>query len=44
MLWRAKAGREVVFVGYGLFAACVRDHVDSGAFAALGARLALSDR
>ncbi len=47
----------VVFVGYGLFAACVRDHVISrpqvlawmrrifaGAFAALGARLALSDR
>jgi threonine/homoserine/homoserine lactone efflux protein len=47
----------VVFVGYGLFAASVRDHVISrpqvlawmrrifaGAFAALGARLALSDR
>lgn len=46
-----------VFVGYGLFAASVRDHVISrprvltwmrrcfaGAFAALGARLALSDR
>jgi threonine/homoserine/homoserine lactone efflux protein len=47
----------VVFVGYGLFAASVRDHVISrpkvlawmrrifaGAFAALGARLAISDR
>jgi threonine/homoserine/homoserine lactone efflux protein len=47
----------VVFVGYGLFAAAVRDHVISrprvltwmrrvfaGAFAALGARLALADR
>ncbi len=47
----------VVFVGYGLFAASVRDHVISrpkvlawmrrifaGAFAALGARLALTDR
>ena len=47
----------VMFVGYGLFAASVRDHVISrpqvlawmrrifaGAFAALGARLALSDR
>jgi threonine/homoserine/homoserine lactone efflux protein len=47
----------VVFVGYGLFAASVRDHVISrprvltwmrrafaGAFAALGARLALADR
>ena len=47
----------VAFVGYGLFAASVRDHVISrprvlawmrrifaGAFAALGARLALSDR
>ncbi len=46
-----------VFVGYGLFAAAVRDHVISrprvltwmrrsfaGAFAALGARLALADR
>jgi threonine/homoserine/homoserine lactone efflux protein len=46
-----------VFVGYGLFAASVLDHVSSrprvltwmrrcfaGAFAALGARLALSDR
>lgn len=46
-----------VFVGYGLFAASVRDHVISrprvltwmrrtfaGAFVALGARLALSDR
>lgn len=47
----------VVFVGYGLFAASIRDHVISrprvltwmrrafaGAFAALGARLALADR
>ena len=47
----------VVFVGYGLFAASIRDHVISrprvltwmrrtfaGAFAALGARLALTDR
>ncbi len=47
----------VVFVGYGLFAASIRDHVISrprvltwmrrifaGAFAALGAKLALSDR
>jgi threonine/homoserine/homoserine lactone efflux protein len=47
----------VVFVGYGQFAAAVRDHVISrpkvltwmrrlfaGAFAALGAKLALSDR
>jgi threonine/homoserine/homoserine lactone efflux protein len=47
----------VVFVGYGLFAASVRDHVISrprvltwmrrafaGAFAALGARLAMADR
>ena len=47
----------VVFVGYGLFAASVRDHVISrprvltwmrrtfaGAFAALGAKLALADR
>jgi threonine/homoserine/homoserine lactone efflux protein len=47
----------VVFAGYGLFAASVRDHVISrpkvlawmrrifaGAFAALGARLALTDR
>jgi threonine/homoserine/homoserine lactone efflux protein len=46
-----------VFVGYGLFAAAIRDHVISrprvltwmrrtfaGAFAALGARLALTDR
>ena len=47
----------VVFVGYGLFAAAVRDHIVSrprvltwmrrvfaGAFVALGARLALTDR
>jgi threonine/homoserine/homoserine lactone efflux protein len=47
----------VVFVGYGLFAASIRDHVISrprvltwmrrsfaGAFAALGARLAIADR
>ena len=47
----------VVFVGYGLFAAAIRDHVISrprvlawmrrafaGAFAALGAKLALADR
>ena len=47
----------VVFVGYGLFAASIRDHVISrprvltwmrrsfaGAFAALGARLAFTDR
>ena len=47
----------VVFVGYGLFAASIRDHVISrprvltwmrrsfaGAFAALGAKLALADR
>jgi threonine/homoserine/homoserine lactone efflux protein len=47
----------VVFVGYGLFAASIRDHVISrprvltwmrrafaGAFAALGARLALAER
>lgn len=47
----------VVFVGYGLFAAAIRDHVVSrpkvmtwmrrafaGAFAALGAKLALADR
>ena len=47
----------VVFVGYGLFAASIRDHVISrpqvltwmrrsfaGAFAALGARLALTER
>ncbi|WP_395711197.1 hypothetical protein [Reyranella sp.] len=47
----------VVFVGYGLFAAAIRNHVISrprvltwmrrvfaGAFAALGARLALADR
>jgi threonine/homoserine/homoserine lactone efflux protein len=47
----------VVFVGYGLFAAAIRNHVISrprvltwmrrafaGAFAALGAKLALSDR
>jgi threonine/homoserine/homoserine lactone efflux protein len=47
----------VIFVGYGLFAASIRDHVISrprvltwmrrtfaGAFAALGARLALADR
>jgi threonine/homoserine/homoserine lactone efflux protein len=47
----------VVFVGYGLFAASIRNHVISrprvltwmrrtfaGAFAALGARLALADR
>jgi threonine/homoserine/homoserine lactone efflux protein len=47
----------VIFVGYGLFAASIRDHVISrpriltwmrrtfaGAFAALGAKLALADR
>lgn len=47
----------VVFVGYGLFAAAIRNHVISrprvltwmrrvfaGAFAALGAKLALADR
>ena len=47
----------VVFVGYGMFAAAVRDHVITrprvltwlrrtfaGAFAALGAKLALADR
>jgi threonine/homoserine/homoserine lactone efflux protein len=47
----------VIFVGYGLFAAAIRDHVISrprvltwmrrtfaGAFAALGAKLALADR
>jgi hypothetical protein len=45
----------VVFVGYGLFAASIRDHVISRprvliwmrrsfAFVALGAKLALSDR
>ena len=47
----------VVFVGYGLFAASIRDHVISrprvltwmrrtfaGAFVALGAKLALTDR
>jgi threonine/homoserine/homoserine lactone efflux protein len=47
----------VVFVGYGLFAAGIRNHVISrpralvwmrrafaGAFAALGAKLALADR
>lgn len=47
----------VVFVGYGLFAAAIRNHVSSrpraptwmrrafaGAFAALGAKLALTDR
>jgi threonine/homoserine/homoserine lactone efflux protein len=47
----------VVFVGYGVFAASVRDHVTSrpkvllwmrrtfaGAFAALGVKLALSER
>jgi threonine/homoserine/homoserine lactone efflux protein len=47
----------VVFVGYGLFAAAIREHVISrprvltwmrrsfaGAFAALGARLALAER
>ena len=46
-----------VFVGYGLFAAAIRDHVISrpkvltwmrrvfaGAFAALGAKLALAER
>jgi threonine/homoserine/homoserine lactone efflux protein len=47
----------VIFVGYGLFAASIREHVISrprvlmwmrrtfaGAFAALGAKLALADR
>ncbi len=47
----------VIFAGYGLFAASIRDHVISrprvltwmrrtfaGAFAALGAKLALADR
>jgi len=47
----------VVFVGYGLFAASIRDHVMSrpriltwmrrtfaGAFALLGAKLAIADR